>query len=157
MQITLVQTEIEQAIRDYVGNQLRVADGMEMSIDLSATRGAEGFKATIDIHPIGDTAAKQEQPKAAAATVTVVKPAFTARPVAAPNAALVEAAQETEKLNEPVSANAETAPFDGGTTNVEAQAEAPATAEDNADAPAAEEAPAASRSLFKGLAKPRNN
>jgi hypothetical protein len=52
MQITIVQVEIEQALREYVGRQLRVAEGNHMIIKLSATRGADGMMATIDIQPI---------------------------------------------------------------------------------------------------------
>lgn len=52
MQITLVQTELEQAIREYVGRQFVLAPGNSMSIELTATRGTDGFKATIDIIPV---------------------------------------------------------------------------------------------------------
>lgn len=53
MLITLVQNEIEQAIRDYVLARIRIQDGLDMQIDLAATRGIEGFKATINIEPSG--------------------------------------------------------------------------------------------------------
>lgn len=49
MQIIIVQAEIEAAIRNYINNQLQVKDGHRIDIELSATRGADGFKATIDI------------------------------------------------------------------------------------------------------------
>ena len=48
MQITLVQSEIEQAIKSYVNNFMPNING-DLKIDLSASRGVEGFKATIDI------------------------------------------------------------------------------------------------------------
>lgn len=51
MQITIVQSEIEKAIIDYIKSQVSVRDDMEIDIDLRATRGAEGFQAIIDIHP----------------------------------------------------------------------------------------------------------
>ena len=51
MRITIVQTEIEEAIRNHILSQIQVQDGMEIEIDLRATRGAEGFQADIDIHP----------------------------------------------------------------------------------------------------------
>lgn len=76
MQITIIQAEIEQAIRNYVGSQLKVADGMEMTIELSATRGAEGFKATIDISP----AAVTTQPVGAQVTATPAPTAQVMRP-----------------------------------------------------------------------------
>lgn len=52
MQITLNQAEIESAISTYIANQIVIQDGMEVAIDLTATRGPEGFKATIDIVPV---------------------------------------------------------------------------------------------------------
>lgn len=53
MLITLVQNEIEQAIRDYVLARIKIQEGLDMQIDLAATRGIEGFKATINIEPSG--------------------------------------------------------------------------------------------------------
>jgi hypothetical protein len=49
MQITIVQAEIEQAIRNYIQDQINVKDGMRIDIALKATRGEEGTTAIIDI------------------------------------------------------------------------------------------------------------
>ncbi|AWN06214.1 hypothetical protein [Erwinia phage phiEaP8] len=49
MQIQLVQTEIEAALRAYVNNLINIKEGTQINIDLSAGRGADGFKATIDL------------------------------------------------------------------------------------------------------------
>lgn len=49
MQLTLVQTEIEEALRQYVTNQVAVKDGKRIDITLRATRGADGYQAIIDI------------------------------------------------------------------------------------------------------------
>lgn len=49
MQIILVQAEIEKAIRNYVNSKVQVNEGQDIRIDLSASRGPEGFRATIDI------------------------------------------------------------------------------------------------------------
>ena len=57
MQITLVQHEIETAIKDFINKRIRVNEGQEIRVDLAATRGAEGFKATIDILDEGEVAA----------------------------------------------------------------------------------------------------
>lgn len=54
MRITLVQAEIELAIRRYIGSQLTVANGTKMVIDLKATRGEEGFMAQVDIFPASE-------------------------------------------------------------------------------------------------------
>ena len=49
MQITIVQTEIEEAIKAHILSQISVKDNTRIDIDLKATRGAEGFQAVIDI------------------------------------------------------------------------------------------------------------
>ena len=48
MQIILVQAEIETAIRNYVNSKVKVNEGQDIRIDLSASRGPEGFRANID-------------------------------------------------------------------------------------------------------------
>src|SRR5574344_1333552 len=65
MQIILVQAEIEKAIRNYVNSKVQVNEGQDIRIDLSASRGPEGFRATIDI--IDDEFTPAVAPKAAAA------------------------------------------------------------------------------------------
>lgn len=49
MQITLTQAEIEQAIRNFITEQVNIREGHTLSIDLRAGRGPEGYTATIDI------------------------------------------------------------------------------------------------------------
>ena len=49
MQITLIQAEIEAAITNFVTSQVNVRPEMRIDVDLTATRGANGFTATIDI------------------------------------------------------------------------------------------------------------
>lgn len=49
MQITLVQKEIETALRNYVTSSVDVQAGKHINITLRATRGAEGYQAVIDI------------------------------------------------------------------------------------------------------------
>lgn len=61
MQISLNQAEIEQAIEDYINNQLTINDTQEVKIDLKATRGPEGFQAFIEI--IDKTKNKQSTDK----------------------------------------------------------------------------------------------
>lgn len=51
MQITIVQTEIEAAIRNHILGQVAVKENMRIDITLRATRGAEGYQALIDIVP----------------------------------------------------------------------------------------------------------
>lgn len=49
MQITIVQSEIETAIRNYVMEQVNVKEGKRIDIDLKATRGDSGYTAEITI------------------------------------------------------------------------------------------------------------
>lgn len=51
MQITIVQTEIESAIIAHIKSQVAIRDDQEITVDLRATRGAEGYQAVIDIRP----------------------------------------------------------------------------------------------------------
>ncbi len=53
MQIILNQVEIEQAITDFINSQVAVAEHQQIVIDLVATRGGEGVKATITINDKG--------------------------------------------------------------------------------------------------------
>ena len=53
MQIVLIQAEIEKAIRNYVNSIVKVAEGVDIVIDLKSTRGDTGFTANIDLVEIG--------------------------------------------------------------------------------------------------------
>lgn len=142
MQITLIQSEIEQALKNYINDIMSVKDGMEIEIQLKATRGEEGTTAIIDIVPqkpkaarggrsSGEIPAKAEPVKAAAAPVKAEPAQAVAESVA--EAEADDAEQVAEQAQE-----------------LEAQESAPVEAE---QAPA-EEAPR--KSLFAGLSKPQN-
>lgn len=142
MQITLIQSEIEQALKNYINDIMSVKDGMEIEIQLKATRGEEGTTAIIDIVPqkpkaarggrtSGEIPAKSESVKAAATPVKAEPAQAVAESVA--EAEADDAEQVAEQAQEP-----------------EAQEPAPVEAE---QAPA-EEAPR--KSLFAGLSKPQN-
>lgn len=49
MRITIVESEIHDAIKAHILSQISVKEGSEITIDLRATRGAEGFMADIEI------------------------------------------------------------------------------------------------------------
>lgn len=145
VQITIIQSEIEQAIRDYVGRQMKVHDGMELLIDISATRGSEGFKATIDIRPINSIKPEHKAPFLGS-EVKVEEAPIRQQPfvVARTTAPVVEQPEPEEK-----------APFEE-TASVETVVAAEATQGDGVAQPA-EAAASQGRSLFKGLGKPKNN
>ena len=132
MQITLVQNEIEQAIKDFVRSQINIKEGMEIIIDLKATRGADGATANIDIVPATATA-----------TPVAVKPVVRA----VVKEAVVQPRQEAQVEEPPADAQAadETVP------------EAAVSNDPVADE-IAEPAPAApAKSLFSKLTKPVNS
>lgn len=82
MQITIPQSEIETAIIDYIQSRVQISEGMQIEIDLRATRGAEGFQAIIDIFPEG-----QSRPKPSAAGAkekTKAPPAAKTKTASAP-------------------------------------------------------------------------
>lgn len=175
MQITINQTEIEEAIRNHILGQITVRDDMRIDIDLKATRGDEGYTAIIDIVPStaerrptsedqgstrSEAPAKAEAKSAPAKTIVPKKsstifgggassktqPVKAEEPVVQPQ---VEAQAEAEVvIAEP---DAEVAASPEPDTAVEAETEA---APEAAQEPAGE-APARP-SLFAGLKKPEN-
>lgn len=64
MQVILPQTDIETALENFARSILNIRDGMIITIDLKAGRGANGFEATLDISPAGSSA--KAEPKAEA-------------------------------------------------------------------------------------------
>lgn len=59
IQVTMVQTEIEDAIRASISNHMTLKEGTQISIDMVAARGADGFKAVIKLTPPGKDEVKQ--------------------------------------------------------------------------------------------------
>ena len=75
MQITLVQHEIETALRNYVTSLLNVREGHRIDITLKATRGEDGSTAVIDIVPDNTVAVGQAVISSAATAVqTAARP-----------------------------------------------------------------------------------
>ncbi len=167
MQIIIVQSEIEEAIRNHINSQIMVQDGMRIDIDLSATRGPEGFRATIDIVP--DTAApsqhietKTDQSDKTDDVRSIAVP---------PQQPQTEPEAVTFKVRKGPGRPRLTPKYDGG------EPESTGVVDDNAQAAdvtemsgegsvsVAEEVqnelppatPATGRSLFGGLSKPSNN
>jgi len=84
MQLILPQSELEQAIKNYVNDLMNVKDGAELCIDLRAGRGVDGFTATVDIIKSGTAA-----------------PVKTVVPMATPLAAVVPANPSMAALKVP--------------------------------------------------------
>ena len=112
MQITLNQDEIFSALDAYVRSQISVKDGMEISIDMKAGRGENGYSATIDIVPEGT---------AKAAPVTAAAPVSKGNPFAKPAAATPTTPVETPVEETPV--EEASAPVEAETPTEEASVE----------------------------------
>lgn len=106
MQIILVQAEIETAIRNYVNSKVKIQEGQDIRIDLSASRGPEGFRANIDIvdvdaapaaAPTPATTPKAASPKAGAENSDELVAAKAAKAEAEKKAA-AEAKAKADKL-----------------------------------------------------------
>ena len=144
MQITLIQSEIEQALKNYINDIMSVKDGMEIEIQLKATRGEEGTTAIIDIVP--------QKPKAPRGGRTSGEIPAKAEPAKAAAPAKAEAAPAVAEADpEPVAESVAEAEADDA-EQVAEQAQEPAPVE--AEQAPAEEAPR--KSLFAGLSKPQN-
>ena len=182
MEIKLNQSEIEEAVRDRLNKIFALASGSTFAIDFQATRGPEGFIATISINPPKPDEPKAErvdEPVPATATNAEVKPQATAskpkrlvldqkakepeavvQTVAEP---VVETVAQTVKEPDPVvDTEGDKPPFNEGDAVAEGQPGFKGFAKDEAVAdPVQEEVVAESKpvrtSLFGGLGKPSNS
>jgi hypothetical protein len=139
MIITLNQTQIEEAITDYVNARLVVAEGHRLDIDLRATRGDNGFTATIEIN-------RADAPVQAAAPA--------AAPAARSVAEVLDAEDEAQVAEEPAAPTPKATIFKPKKVKAEA---APVEATEAPEAaPEAEEAPAEPKrpSIFSNMVKP---
>lgn len=146
MQITLVQSEIEEALSDFVLARMTIKDGMELKIDLAATRGTSGFTANVDIVP-------KVEP-----TLEVAKKVTAARKTKAePAPAPAETATATVAVEQPVAEDEAAARVADAMDVNEPIPEVGDTPVDETEAaPVAEEVPAPKTSLFGGLNRPVN-
>lgn len=156
MQITIVQADIEEAIRNYITSQIQVRQGMRIDIDLRATRGPEGYQAIIDIVP-------ESRPSTAVATgstgVAQAVEAARAVPKANRPTSVTKAAEAETASNEEAPAgntDSRSGSTDTGNTAETAQ-DAPETDAESPDStPASEDAGTGRKSLFGDLKKPVN-
>jgi len=153
MQITIIQSEIETAIRNYIMSQITVREGQRIDIDLKATRGPEGYQAVIDIVPENTPApvrknTEEDQPAAKdqKEVKETPKPIAKAKPFAAKED---KSEVVTQEVGETPAAEPETAP--------EPETEAGTKANETAKDEAPETPPASNtRSIFANMKKPVN-
>ena len=145
MQIILPQSELEQAITDYVHGIMNIKDGNTMTIDLKAGRGLDGFTATVDIVKSGTPVpAKTVVP--AATPVMPLSPApikLTPRAIAKDEPVAVIVVEEVIVVTPEVVTVADKSEQPEAAVTVETKEEA-----------TAEAAPAVRRPLFGSLKKP---
>lgn len=172
MQITLIQAEIELAIREFVNKRVSIAEDINVAIDLRATRGDLGFTAVIDLTDVSPegTSSAEVRPLAITEKVKTARatPAKAALSVPeTPKAPLEEAQEATqEAAAEADAAEGNDSPLGTEDAQQEGAEEAVGNTSDAADpAPqeqeqSQEEAPPPAekpKSLFANLGKPRNN
>lgn len=142
MKITIVQREIEEAVRSYIHSQIAVKEGMEITMDFTATRGEDGLTAAIDISP-----AKTAEPAKATRTPRAATVSAAPRQVA-PQAAAPAPASVTE---------VEPAPEPDESEEVEEQtASAPASEPTDEDESLVEGDQPLKPSIFSNLRRPVN-
>lgn len=161
MQIILIQAEIEVAIRNYVNSKVKIAADQDIRIDLSASRGPEGFRANIDIvdaevpvEAYSPRAATTAAPKTAAVEADEPAPTPTPKKKAAPAQLEVEveepAATPTTPSTEEVAADEPSAQEQ---EVAQEQKQEVTNVEETTEASTTEPAPAVRKPLFgKSLA-----
>jgi hypothetical protein len=141
MRITINQDEIEEAIASHIMSQITINENMKIDIDLSATRGPQGFTATIDI-------VRRDEEDAGDAS----KPLDISGKISA-----AKAEPETKKApakKAPAKAKAEAEPeVEAETETEEPETDTP---EEDIQSPEPQEAGEKPASIFAGLKKPTN-
>lgn len=152
LKISLVQTEIEEAVRAHIRSMISVREGMDINMVFSATRGEDGLTAAIDIVPAGTTSAAVA-PLAAAAQPKPAERQVSSRPEARVEPTKVERAPSVFRRAAPQPAPEPEAGDEGeGEDDASSQAQAgEPEAED-----AGEEVTAPKPSIFSGLKRPSN-
>lgn len=164
MQIILIQAEIEVAIRNYVNSKVKIAAGQDIRIDLSASRGPEGFRANIDIvdaevpvEAYSPRAATTAAPKIAAVEADEPTPAPTPKKKAAP--AQFEPDVE-EPASTPATASTEKVAVDEPSAQEQGvareQEQVSTNVEETTEASTTEPAPAVRKPLFGKSLAPLN-
>ena len=154
MQIILIQAEIEVAIRNYVNSKVKIAADQDIRIDLSASRGPEGFRANIDIVD-AEVPVEAYSPRAA----TTAAPKTAAVETDAPKKKAAPAQLEAE-VEEPATPSTEKVAVDEPSAQEqevaqEQEQEAPSV-EESAEASTTEPAPTVRKPLFGKSLAPLN-
>ena len=157
MQIILIQAEIEVAIRNYVNSKVKIAAGQDIRIDLSASRGPEGFRANIDIV---DAEVPVEAYSPRAATTAAPKTAAVETDAPKKKAAPAQLEAEVEEPATPATSPTEKVAADEPSAQeqvvAQEQEQEVTNAEESAEAYTTEPAPAVRKPLFGKSLTPLN-
>lgn len=158
MQITLNQAEIETAIKKYVNDQVVIREDQDITIDLKAGRGPEGFTANIEIVPAGSVKPSPEVTSTASSKPLGIAKAVSkpTTPTSAPTPAAPEPVAKTasDTLSETAQEAAGEAPDQAATEGADdGQGDAGEAQGQEEAAPPSGDKP---KSLFANLGKPRN-
>ena len=156
MQIILIQAEIEVAIRNYVNSKVKIAAGQDIRIDLSASRGPEGFRANIDIV---DALVPVEAYSPRTTAVEADEPGPAPAPTPKKKAAPVQQETEVEEpASTPATASTEKAAVDEPSAQEQevAQEQEASNVEETTEASTTESAPAVRKPLFGKSLAPLN-
>ncbi len=155
MQIILIQAEIEVAIRNYVNSKVKIAAGQDIRIDLSASRGPEGFRANIDIvdaevpvEAYSPRTATTAAPKTAAVEADEPTPAPTPKKKAPPVQLEAEVEEPATPATSPTEVVALNDPSTHGQEPTQEQEQEATNVEESAEASTTEPAPAVRKPLF---------
>ena len=162
MQIILIQAEIEVAIRNYVNSKVKIAAGQDIRIDLSASRGPEGFRANIDIvdaevpvEAYSPRAATTAAPKTAVVEADEPTPAPTPKKKAAPAQLEAEVEEPATPSTEKVAVD-EPSAQEQGVAQEQEQVQETANVEETTETSTTEPAPAVRKPLFGKSLAPLN-
>ena len=157
MQIILIQAEIEVAIRNYVNSKVKIAAGQDIRIDLSASRGPEGFRANIDIV---DAEVPVEAYSPRAATTAAPKTAAVETDAPKKKAAPAQLEAEVEEPATPATSPTEKVAVDEPSAQeqvvAQEQEQEVTNVEESAEASTTEPAPAVRKPLFGKSLAPLN-
>ena len=92
MKIIITEPELTQIVRNHVLSTVSMQDGRDIQIDFSATRGADGVTATIDIPYTGVAALDLSTQQQVAQDTVIAPPVIKAEKVVKPKAIAAAAA-----------------------------------------------------------------
>lgn len=102
IQLTVTQTDVEQALTAYLGNIIKLADGVKLDFDFRITRGDAGL--TVEASILNQQDQLKSAKAATSTTVTKTEPTTTEEPVSVEEVIEEPVAQEEAAAETPAEA-----------------------------------------------------